>query len=47
VVDGRPLILYASDYGQEPIIRYLLSKGADPNVNTHIGCEFLSWNMNH
>jgi len=32
VVDGRPLILYASDYGQEPIIRYLLSKGADPNA---------------
>jgi ankyrin repeat protein len=46
-VDGRPLILYASDYGQEPIIRYLLSKGADPNVNTRIGCKFSSLNMNY
>lgn len=33
VIDGRPLILYASDYGQYSIIEYLLSKGANPNVS--------------
>lgn len=32
-VDGRPLILYAADYGQVNIINYLLSKGANPNVS--------------
>ena len=32
-VDGRPLILYAADYGQVNMINYLLSKGANPNVS--------------
>ena len=33
---GRPLILYAADFGQLNIISYLLSKGADPNVRINI-----------
>jgi len=36
-IDGRPLILYAADYGQVNMIDYLLSKGANPNV------KLLSW----
>ncbi|KAL1501266.1 hypothetical protein ABEB36_006621 [Hypothenemus hampei] len=31
VVDGRPLILYAADYGQKAVIEYLISAGADVN----------------
>ncbi|CAH0549027.1 unnamed protein product [Brassicogethes aeneus] len=30
-VDGRPLILYAADYGQRDVIDYLVSAGADVN----------------
>ncbi|KAJ8939350.1 hypothetical protein NQ318_005711 [Aromia moschata] len=30
-VDGRPLILYAADYGQADVIEYLISAGADVN----------------
>ncbi|KAF7286668.1 myotrophin isoform X1 [Rhynchophorus ferrugineus] len=30
-VDGRPLILYAADYGQRDVIEYLISAGADVN----------------
>ncbi|CAH1961733.1 unnamed protein product [Acanthoscelides obtectus] len=30
-VDGRPLILYAADYGQKDVIDYLISAGADVN----------------
>lgn len=33
-VDGRPLILYAADFGQHTIVNYLISKGADPNVRS-------------
>lgn len=32
-VDGRPLILYAADYGQADVIEYLISAGADVNVS--------------
>ncbi|KAE8742438.1 hypothetical protein FOCC_FOCC011992 [Frankliniella occidentalis] len=32
-IDGRAPIHYAADYGQEDVIRYLVSKGADVNVN--------------
>lgn len=32
-VDGRPLILYAADYGQKDVIDYLVSAGADVNVS--------------
>lgn len=32
-VDGRPLILYAADYGHADVIEYLISAGADVNVN--------------
>lgn len=32
-VDGRPLILYAADYGQADVIDYLITAGADVNVN--------------
>jgi len=31
-VDGRPLLLYAADYGQQEVIEYLISKGADVNA---------------
>lgn len=34
-VDGRPLILYAADYGQADVIEYLISAGADVNVSTY------------
>ncbi|XP_066144111.1 myotrophin [Euwallacea fornicatus] len=30
-VDGRPLILYAADYGQKAVIEYLIAVGADVN----------------
>ncbi|VEN51721.1 unnamed protein product [Callosobruchus maculatus] len=30
-VDGRPLILYAADYGQVDVIDYLITAGADVN----------------
>ncbi|CAG9772754.1 unnamed protein product [Ceutorhynchus assimilis] len=30
-VDGRPLILYAADYGQKAVIEYLITVGADVN----------------
>jgi ankyrin repeat protein len=31
-IDGRPLILYASDYGQREIIQFLIEQGADVNA---------------
>lgn len=34
-VDGRPLILYAADYGQVDVIDYLISAGADVNVSIY------------
>jgi len=40
-VDGRPLILYAADYGQVNIINYLLSKGANPNAKDKHGISTL------
>ncbi|OXA53249.1 myotrophin [Folsomia candida] len=30
-VDGRPPLLYAADYGQQEVIEYLISKGANVN----------------
>lgn len=30
-VEGRPLILYAADYGQKAVIEYLIAAGADVN----------------
>lgn len=32
-IDGRPPLHYAADYGQEHVIQYLISKGADVNVS--------------
>lgn len=32
-IDGRPPILYAADYGQTDVIKYLISAGADVNVS--------------
>jgi len=32
-IDGRPPILYAADYGQQEVIEYLVSKGANVNVS--------------
>lgn len=32
-VDGRNLIHYAADYGQEQVLEYLISKSADVNVS--------------
>lgn len=32
-VEGRPLILYAADYGQKAVIEYLIAAGADVNVS--------------
>lgn len=32
-IDGRAPIHYAADYGQEDVIRYLVSKGANVNVS--------------
>jgi len=40
-VDGRPLILYAADFGQEPIISYLLTKGANVNAKDKHGISAL------
>jgi len=40
-VDGRPLILYAADYGQVNMINYLLSKGANPNATDKHGISTL------
>lgn len=40
-VDGRPLILYAADYGQKAVIEYLIAAGADVNVSIKIG--YLFW----
>ncbi|XP_044260647.1 myotrophin-like [Tribolium madens] len=31
LIDGRPPILYAADYGQTDVIQYLISAGADVN----------------
>ncbi|XP_050314777.1 myotrophin [Anthonomus grandis grandis] len=36
-VDGRPLILYAADYGQKAVIEYLISQGADINAKDKHG----------
>lgn len=33
LIEGRPAIHYASDYGQKEVIQYLISKGADVNVS--------------
>lgn len=33
LIEGRPPIHYASDYGQKEVIQYLISKGADVNVS--------------
>lgn len=32
-MDGRNLTHYAADYGQGPVLEYLISKGADVNVS--------------
>lgn len=32
-IDGRPPILYAADYGQFDVIKYLISAGANVNVS--------------
>lgn len=42
-IDGRAPIHYAADYGQEDVIRYLVSKGANVNVglfSTALFCKF-------
>ncbi|XP_056636894.1 myotrophin [Diorhabda carinulata] len=36
-VQGRPLILYAADYGQADVIEYLISAGADVNTKDKFG----------
>ena len=33
LIEGRPAIHYASDYGQKEVIEYLITKGADVNVS--------------
>jgi ankyrin repeat protein len=33
LIEGRPALHYASDYGQKEVIEYLISKGADVNVS--------------
>jgi len=32
VIDGRPPLLYASDYGQGDVVEYLIHKGANVNA---------------
>lgn len=46
-IDGRPPLHYAADYGQEHVIQYLISKGADVNVSIFWNiCLFkVSWNF--
>ncbi|XP_030749022.1 myotrophin [Sitophilus oryzae] len=36
-VDGRPLILYAADYGQRDVIEYLILSGANVNAKDKHG----------
>lgn len=33
MIDGRTPLHYAADYGQSEVVRYLLEKGANANVN--------------
>lgn len=33
VIDGRPLIHYAADFGHKDVIQFLIEKGADLNVS--------------
>lgn len=33
MIDGRMPLHYAADYGQSEVVRYLLDKGANANVN--------------
>ncbi|XP_026281843.1 myotrophin [Frankliniella occidentalis] len=40
-IDGRAPIHYAADYGQEDVIRYLVSKGADVNAKDKHGISVL------
>ncbi|XP_023025056.1 myotrophin isoform X1 [Leptinotarsa decemlineata] len=40
-VQGRPLILYAADYGQTDVIEYLISAGADVNSKDKFGITAL------
>lgn len=40
-IDGRPPLLYAADYGQEHVIQYLLSKGANVNAKDKHGITAL------
>ncbi|XP_066991004.1 myotrophin [Anabrus simplex] len=40
-IDGRPPIHYAADYGQEDVITYLISKGADVNAKDKHGISAL------
>jgi ankyrin repeat protein len=32
-INGRRLLHYAADYGQSEVVKYLISRGADVNVN--------------
>uniref|UniRef100_A0A6M2DG61 Putative myotrophin n=1 Tax=Xenopsylla cheopis TaxID=163159 RepID=A0A6M2DG61_XENCH len=41
LIDGRPPLHYAADYGQTQVISYLLSKGANINAEDKYGITCL------
>uniref|UniRef100_A0A1B6EBN3 Uncharacterized protein n=1 Tax=Clastoptera arizonana TaxID=38151 RepID=A0A1B6EBN3_9HEMI len=40
-IDGRPPLHYAADYGQQHVIEYLITKGADINAKDKHGISAL------